>query len=145
VEHNIQSGDARKRKGDDYSIRIYVIFKYDPAGASGFRKFQYNMARAVYGEYPPDSGLNYVWANRSWGTPFVPNSYSGRVVMIAMDTGPGEAGLWKEHRVNILEDYRRIFGTDPPSPASLAVMTDSDNTDSSGIGYIDYIRIGKEE
>lgn len=41
--------------------------------------------------------------------------------------------------INILDDYKTAFGTDPPAQAKLAVMGNTDNTDGSATGYIDYI------
>ncbi|MBI9102890.1 MAG: DUF3047 domain-containing protein [Spirochaetales bacterium] len=143
VDELIEGGDGRKKSGDDYAIRIYVVFEYNPAEASGFRKVQYNLARVFYGEFPPDSGLNYVWANRDWGEEYIANPFTDQALMVASDSGRADLGTWREHRINILEDYRELFGDSPPAKASIAIMSDSDNTGSTGYGYIDYIRIGR--
>ena len=143
IDGTIPGADGRRKDGDDYAIRIYVIFEYDPETARGFRKTQYNLARLLYGEYPPDSGLNYVWANVPWDAEAIPSAYSDRSMMIAKDVGEGRKGEWTEHRVNILEDYRKAFGADPPRTASLAIMADSDNTENQSTAYIDFIRLGR--
>ena len=36
---------------------------------------------------------------------------------------------------NLLDDYRRAFGGDPPRVSGVAVMTDTDNTQESAIAY----------
>lgn len=46
-------GDAATKDGDDYALRIYIIFPYDPAEASFGTKLKYNAAKLIYGEYPP--------------------------------------------------------------------------------------------
>jgi hypothetical protein len=61
--------------------------------------------------------------------------------MIILQTGNNRAGRWIEEEVNIVEDYHRAFGEDPPSVASLAIMNDSDDTGESAVSYIDYIEV----
>ena len=48
-----------------------------------------------------------------------------------------------EESVNVLEDYRKAFGKDPPAMAGLAVMSDTDNTGESAEAYLDFIEAGK--
>jgi hypothetical protein len=55
--------------------------------------------------------------------------------------GRDKTGLWVEERVNILTDYRRAFGEDPPATASLAIMNDSDDTGQSSVSYVEFIEI----
>ena len=144
IKTTIPGAKDIKKSGDDYAIRIYVIFEYDPDSSEGFMKLKYSLAKALYGEYPPHSALNYVWANVDWDTEWIPNPFTDRAVMIAMDRGNQLTGEWRVHSSNILETYRKVFGEDPPAKASLAIMSDSDNTGEAGLGDIDYIRIGKQ-
>ena len=64
--------------------------------------------------------------------------------MIPMEQGKENLGAWQTYSVNILEDYRKIFGMDPPAIASLAIMGDSDNTGESSLAFIDFIRLESE-
>ena len=59
-----RKGDARKKAGDDYPLRLYVLFPYDPGEASFGEKLVFEAARLLHGQYPPHSALNYIWANR---------------------------------------------------------------------------------
>lgn len=45
--------------------------------------------------------------------------------------------------VNILDDYRKAFGKDHPATAALAVMSDTDNTGTSAVAYLDFIEVGQ--
>jgi hypothetical protein len=137
-------GDEKKKDGDDYPLRIYVLFKYDPEKAGGFEKVQYNLIKLIYGEYPPHSGLNYIWANRTYPERILPNTYTKKAQMILMQKGGERAGRWINERVNALDDYREAFGTDPPEEAGLAIMSDADNTGEKATGYIDYIEVSAE-
>lgn len=59
--------------------------------------------------------------------------------MIVLRAGTAQLGTWLEEKVNIVDDYRKAFGTDPPAIASLAIMNDSDNTGEASTSSMDYI------
>lgn len=134
-------GNAGKKSGDDYPIRIYINFNYDPGKASFGKRIRYGFAKTIYGEYPPDSTLNYIWANRKHNKNILTNTYAEKARMIILRTGAENTGKWQEQEVNILKDYRMAFNTDPLSVATIAVMNDSDNTKESSISYVDFIEI----
>jgi len=135
------NGDEKRKSGDDYAIRVYVVFQYDPDKAGVLEKAQYSAARLIYGEYPPQSSLNYIWANREYPQRILPNPYTARAQMVLLQKGPARAGQWVEEKVNALEDYRRAFGKDPPDKAALAIMSDADDTGEKATGYVDYIEV----
>jgi hypothetical protein len=143
ISNTYKKGNAEKKSGDDYPIRIYIIFKYDPETASFGKGIKYGLAKKIYGEYPPDSSLNYIWANRHHNESFITSPYTNEQEMIVLQTGEKNAGKWRQEDVNVLEDYRKSFGKDPPSTASLAVMNDSDDTKESSVSYVDYIEVYK--
>lgn len=142
VENVFQKGDATRKDGDDYPLRVYVLFTYDPEKASFGMRAKYGLAKALYGETPPHASLNYIWANRTHRVRILPSPYTGRSQMVVLRAGNAETGQWIEEEVNILEDYRAAFGEDPPREARLAVMSDADNTGESAIGFLDYIELG---
>lgn len=141
VDHVYAGGDYRRKAGDDYPLRIYVMFAYDPDRASIGTRLQYGLAKAIYGRYPPHSSLNYIWANREDATEWVPNPYTDRAIMIPLERGTRKLGAWVEETVNVLEDYRKAFGSEPPAEASLAVMSDGDNTGEGTTAFIDFIEV----
>ncbi len=54
-------------------------------------------------------------------------------------------GEWRQEKVNVLQDYQRYFDVkDPPKPAGIAVLTDSDETKSSASGDYANFRICRE-
>jgi hypothetical protein len=136
-----QVNRARTKEGDDYPIRIYIIFEYDPERADPLQKLTYATAKRRYGAYPPHSALNYVWASNFSSSPVMANPYSSRSIMIFLQMGDAQKGQWIEERVNILADYRRVFGENPPATASLVIMNDSDDTGQSSVSYLEFIEI----
>ncbi len=141
ISNVYEKGDAGNKSGDDYPVRIYIVFKYDPENASFGQRIKYSLAKIIYGEYPPHSSLNYIWANRRHKESFITNPYADEAKMIILQTGAENAGKWKEEEVDIKEDYRKAFGALPPSTASLAIMNDSDDTGESSVSFIDYIEV----
>ena len=59
--------------------------------------------------------------------------------MVAVESGDGNAGLDREER-NLVEDYRRAFGEDPPKVSAGAIMTDTDNTGEQAVAWCGAIR-----
>lgn len=141
IEYFRMDADPLKKSGDDYPLRIYIIFKYDPDNATFYEKAEYNAAKLVYGEYPPHSSLNYVWCSRDVPYRSIASPYTGRVKLVLLEKGHEKINTWVTEEVNILEDYRNLFGKNPPETASLAIMSDSDNTGGSARGYIEFIEL----
>ena len=121
VDHVLDKGDARKREGDDYAARIYVVFP-----SSLFWRTK---------------AINYIWANRLPKGEAVPNPFTANALMVAVESGSSLVGRWVEERRNIVEDYRKYFGKDPPKVGAIAIMTDTDNTGENAIAWYGEIRI----
>lgn len=133
--------EAGAKEGDDYPIRIYVIFQYDPERADPVQRFTYSAAKRRRGEYPPHSALNYVWASTLKSESTMTNPYTSRARMVFLRMGDEHKGRWVEESVDIVEDYRRVFGESPPAKATLAVMNDSDDTGQSSVSYLEFIEV----
>jgi hypothetical protein len=125
IEKVYEKGNAKSKDGDDYPIRVYLIFK----------------KKALFGLISLPKSINYIWANRSYGEKIMPNTYTKRSIMVLLQEGGAKAGQWITEEVNIVEDYLRAFGEDPPEMATIAIMNDSDNTKESAVSYIDFIEI----
>ncbi len=139
----LAAGNASRRDGDDVPARVFVLFEYDRTQIGPFERLRYRALRLFHGEYPPLASLNYIWANRSEEQGVIPSPYTSRSMMIIADAGADHAGEWRTHRVDVLEDYRRVFGREPPPRAGIVVMTDSDDTGGSTQAWLDYIEIRK--
>lgn len=133
--------DPDSKDGDDYPLRVYVIFPYEAERVSFRDKAVFLAARLRYGEYPPLGTLNYVWGHQSQqiGRCFE-SPYTGRAQLMALQNHPSKE--WITESVNVAEDYRRCFKDSLPDKARLAVMGDSDNSKKSSKGFIDFIEIG---
>lgn len=108
VSQALKHEEIGKKTGDDFAARVYVIFP---------RTFFWRM-RAI----------NYVWAARMEKGSHAPSPYTGNSVTVAVESGNAKAGQWVFEERNIYEDYRKIFGEDPPLLGGIAIMTDTDDS-----------------
>ena len=115
VEGVLAKGDAFTKEGDDYPARIYIVF---PA-------FLFWNTR----------GINYIWANKLSKGQAVPNAYADKVIMLAVESGPSKTGQWVSEERNVYEDFKKLFGEEPPALGAVAIMTDTDNTDGHAVAY----------
>jgi hypothetical protein len=117
VANVLEKGDATRREGDDYAARVYVIFPH---------------------WFPPRTrSINYIWANRLPRGEYLPNPYYGNAMMLAVRSGSAETGRWFTERRDMVQDYRMLFGEDPPRAGAIAIMTDTDNTGESAVAWYD--------
>lgn len=135
VENILKKGDVTRKDGDDYPARLYITFRYDPDKVGFMERAKYEAIRLARGEYPPMGAITYIWESKSPVGTIVPNPYTDRVMMLVLQSGNGKAGEWVTESRNLLDDYRRAFGGDPPRVSGVAVMTDTDNTQESAIAY----------
>lgn len=135
ADNLIDKADVTRKSGDDYPVRIYVTFVYDPKRVSLFERARYGAAKVIYGEYPPHAGLNYIWDRKAAVGTVIANAYTARVKMIVVESGPSRLHEWLVYERNIVEDYRRAFGEEPPPVSGIAIMTDTDNTGESAVAW----------
>ena len=119
----LPAGDAgeRTKAGDDYAARIYVV------------------REGLFGKLSARA-LNYVWARALPAGTEWPNAFTERARMIAVASGDERAGRWVVHRRDLRADWREAFGEAPGRIHGVAIMTDSDNTDSRAHAYYGRIR-----
>jgi hypothetical protein len=141
VSNIYAKGDARTKAGDDYPLRVYVMFEYDPEKAGAFERMKYGIAKSLYGAYPPHSSLSYVWASREEPDRIIESPYTERAKMVLVEQGAANVGVWQNEEVNMVEDYEKAFGTRPPLRARIAVMNDSDNTGEHAVSYLEFIEV----
>jgi hypothetical protein len=60
--------------------------------------------------------------------------------VIVAESGPRQLGQWVTIRRNVVEDFRRAFGEDPPRVSGVAIATDTDNTGESAVAWYGDIR-----
>ncbi len=124
IEGTVERGDFRQKSTDDFAARVYVMFPH--------------------WFFPKTTSLNYIWANQMPREEIHPNVYVDNAMMIAVESGKDKVGEWVEYKRNIVEDYRRAFGRNPPRKAIIAIMTDTDNTGNKARAWYDDIYLMRQ-
>lgn len=97
--------------------------------------------------YQPVNVIKYVWSTTLPKDRVVSRNmqkfgilyFQGRYIVL--QSGPKNMNRWIEEKRNVLEDYRRVFGSDPKyDPIILGILTDSNSTRSHAVAdYTDII------
>ena len=115
IDHVLKREDIKQKSGDDFAARVYVLFP---------RTFFWRM-RAI----------NYVWAAKMPKGSEAPSPYTKNSVIVAVESGDEGAGKWVSEERNIYEDYKRIYGEEPPLLGGVAIMTDTDDTQDEATAW----------
>lgn len=135
VDNLVARSDPRTKAGDDYPVRLQIAFQLDPSQLSLAERARVALAQVFYGVELPHSLLIYVWDRMLAPGTIVPNVHTDRARMIVVETGGERLGQWRAYERDVLADYRAAFGAAPPRVASIAIMTDTDDTGETVVAY----------
>lgn len=121
IERTLAKGDAHTKAGDDYAARIYVVFPH--------------------WFFPKTRSINYIWANKLPKGESIANPFTANAMMLALESGDEQAGVWISERRDVRADYLRLFGEEPSAVGAIAIMTDTDNSHSEARAWFDDLRI----
>jgi len=124
-----EGADVSAKTADDAAARLYVTFDYDGLGL--YDRLKLMLLRRVGYAQAPSRALNYLWSTTQARGDALPSAYTDQIMMLPVRSGSTRVGEWIRERRNVLEDYRSVFGEDPPPVNGVVIMTDSDNTGSS--------------
>ncbi len=108
----------RRRSGDDYAARVFVVYETSLVPLHTV-------------------AINYVWAAHEPAGSVYPSPYTSRVRVIVLRSGAGEAGSWCDESRDVLRDYREVFGREPTEINGVAIMVDTDNTNTRATAWFD--------
>lgn len=141
--------DERRREGDDFAARVYVLFPFDPERASLLDRLQRSIGERWYGRDLPGATLSYVWPrsvprDSTWTSPFRDEV---KLVAIEAPTQESQGTAWREVIVNVGRDVRLGLGLADDVPAvGIGLMTDADDTcDVAGAEYADFRWLGPSD
>ena len=141
VSNTIANADGKTKEGDDYPLRIFVMFEKDSSEISFWEKIEKSAIKLLSGYEPPYKSLCYVWANSIADTSHYFSPYTDDIMIVCKQSGSEKCNLWIEEQANIAEDFQKYFKEEVPSIACIAIMSDTDNTNSQSISYLESIEI----
>jgi hypothetical protein len=89
----------------------------------------FDMGRVALFKKVPKT-IRYTWSsNLEEGTEL--SKFFGNQKIVVIESGPEKTGKWITFQRNIVEDYKRLFGDDPPNtPLAILILSDGDSTGS---------------
>ena len=128
VANAVAGSDLRRKAGDDYAARLYVLFDLPAERLSVGDRLRIAAARLLHGEELPAAALCYVWGTAQAAGESAWNAYTDRVRMIVVDSGDGHAQQWRSITRDVTADFRAAFGAPVPRIFAIALAADTDNT-----------------
>ncbi len=111
-----EGADARKNTSDDQAAGIYVIFPKFPS-------------------FVNSKLIAYVWETSAPVGAIVKSRKNPMVHYIVVRSGTRNLDEWITEKRNVLDDYRRVFGSEPPELGGVALAVDADDTFSNAESY----------
>ncbi len=139
----IEGADNTVPAHADAPARIVFTFEGGRDRLPDDEKLNYDLAKALTGNPLPYATLMYIWEPDRAEGEILTHHNSSRVKMVVAANARRDLTAWHEARVNVLADYRRAFGEDPPRVKTVGIMSDSDNTGSSVEAFYGDIRFLK--
>jgi hypothetical protein len=131
----IEAADNTKRHKEDSPVRLVLAFSGDRSKLSFDDRLFAQQFKMFTRRELPYATLMYIWENRMPESSVIPNPHTGRIKMVVAETGSRKLGQWYTETRNVYEDYKRAFGEEPQAVEWVAIMTDTDNTDSAADAY----------
>jgi len=135
--------NAQKKSGDDYALRLYVNFDYDIDSLPYGEQFKIRLYKKLKGDNAPLASLNYIREKTLDKETIIASPYTKRVQMLVLQNQQSALNEWHFEQRNIVDDYKKAFGEAPKDVISIAIMSDSDNTQGSTRAMYGDIRISK--
>lgn len=130
IDSRVEEGNAREKSGDDYAGRVYVNYR-SSRGLSYWERFKLSTFETFYGQDIPRRSINFIWANVLEPGTIADSPYTDRVKLVSLRDREAPTGTWVEESVNLKQYFERIYDSQYDAPQSLAIMTDTDNTEDT--------------
>ena len=116
-----QGGDFRKSKTDDQAAQLFVAFT-------------------------KTKSIVYIWdtsAQRGLMEDTSPVPFM-HVKVVVVRSGPAETGKWTTETRNVYEDYKKLFGEEPPAVSGMRLQINSQHTGTSAESYFANVTFNKQ-
>ena len=130
VDHSVATADFTRKRGDDFSARVYVFFDLPGSALTFGQRLKLRIARSVLGYELPHAALCYVWDNKHPVDSIATNAFYSGVRMIVLQSGNRHAATWQTEQRDLAADFRAAFHRPAPRITGIALAADTDNTGS---------------
>jgi hypothetical protein len=112
-----KGGNSCKKAVDDQAAQLFVVWPRFP--------------EAVRSRI-----IGYVWDSTQPVGTVCKSEKTGTVTYVVMRSGTGDVGKWVTERRNVMEDFTRIYGEAPDTPAAVSISIDSNDTNSTSESFM---------
>ena len=120
-----EKGDFRKKNQDDQAAQIYVLFPRWPA------KVNTDVVGYLWESNAKNKGLE--GESPAWS----------KSKVIVLQAGPEKLQQWVEEKRNVYEDYKKLFGKEPPNVGGLSIYINTQHTQGTAESFFDTIYFSK--
>lgn len=129
----------------DSAVRVVLAFDGDRTRWTPRNHRMSEMSRLLTGEELPYASLVYVWSAKHEPGTVVVNPRTDRIRKLVLDSDVTKVGQWRDHARDVRADFRLAFGEEPGPLRLVALMTDTDNTDSQLTAWYGSLRLERAE
>lgn len=122
--------DLSDAEYEDSPVRVVLAFDGDRTRLSSRVHMLSELTRLLTGEPLPYATLAYVWSNTEPVGTVILNPRTDRIRKLVVASGTEALGQWRDHQRDVQADFVRAFGETPGPLLAVALMTDTDNTQS---------------
>ena len=133
--HLIEAADMAVREKEDAVVRVILSFNGDRSTFSPKNRMLSELSLALTGEELPYATLMYVWCNKRQVGAVITNPRTDRIRKLVVESGPTRLGKWLDYERDIRADFIKAFGEEPGALTGIALMTDTDNTQSTATAW----------
>lgn len=135
VTQPVAGADTTRREGEDAAVRVMVSFAGDIGSLPFSDRLFFEQVRTLTGVQVPYATLEYVWGGGAPKETVVLNSYTPRIRILLVQSGPQPLDEWVTESRDVVADFRRAFGEEPGRITGIAIYTDADATGAWSQGY----------
>jgi Protein of unknown function (DUF3047) len=127
--------DMAVRDKEDAVVRIVLSFEGDRSKFSNKNRMLSELSLALTGEELPYATLMYVWCNKRELAEVIINPRTDRIRKLVVESGKQNLNKWLDYERDIRSDFIKAFGEEPGALTGIALMTDTDNTQTQATAW----------
>ena len=135
VPHVIPGEDSTKREREDAPARVEFAFSGKMTQLPFNERLFFAQVKALAGIDVPYATLEYIWGDGAPVGTVIVNSWSSRIRMLVVQSGPIRTGQWITEQRNLYDDLKQAFGEEPGQLTHVGIYTDTDATGATAEAY----------
>jgi hypothetical protein len=137
VENILEGVDEKTIEGDDHPIRIFFVFEPDKSKQSlWFRMKRFIYLDRVHGHPFGGRFTEYLWSSHHQPGDVIKDPGKPWQKLMVIEGGTHNLGKWMSYKMNLYEDYKKLYGEEPRRLIFIGILNDTDQTGQEAVSYI---------